>query len=298
MIFGILFLKVYIMNFLFKKQTIQLTKENKLITFSTCFYVLKSKFPIETYLKWINNLLSIVNQFNLVIYTNKESVVYLLKLIDPTNKKIKVIIKPLSQFYTYKYKNNWIKNHEKSNMGLHKIIDWQLNMLWNEKVFLVNETIKKGHFKTYYYGWCDIGYFRNRRNDLHTYYLTSWPNPITLLQLGKNDLIHYGCVNDDLLVLTNDIKTHYNNALKTPPTEKYNDTSFAGGFFILSPNMSDYYAKIYEAKLDYYFSNDYFIKDDQTIIQDIILTNPHLFYIHKENNVRFDNWFMFQRLLL
>ena len=286
------------MNFLFKKQIAEPTKENNLITFSTCFYVLKSKFPIETYLKWINNLLSIVKQFNLVIYTNKESFIYLLRLIEPTNKKIKIIVKPLSKFYTYKYKDYWIKNHEKSNMGLHKVIDWQLNMLWNEKVFLVNETIKNGYFKTLYYGWCDIGYFRNRHNDLHTDYLTSWPNPIKLLQFSKQDLIHYACVNDDLIELTNDIKSHYNNALKTPPTEKYNNTSFAGGFFILSPSMSDYYAKIYESKLDYYFSNNFFIKDDQTIIQDIILTNPHLFYIHKENNTPFDNWFMFQRKLL
>jgi hypothetical protein len=284
------------MNFLFKKQ---LTNTNKnLITFSTCFYILKSKFPVETYLKWIHNLLSIVNKFNLVIYTNKESINYLLRLIDRTNKNIKVIIKPLQQFYTYKYKECWIKNHEKSSLGLHKIIDWELNMLWNEKVFLVNETVKKSYFKSLYYGWCDIGYFRNRANDLHTDYLRSWPNPIKLLEFNKKDLIHYGCVKDDLLVLTDDITSHYKNGLNSPPTERYNDSSFAGGFFILAPHMLDYYVKIYDLKLEYYFYNDYFIKDDQTIVQDIILTNQELFCIHKENVKSFDNWFMFQRVLL
>jgi len=286
------------MNVLFKKQIGEINKENKLITFSTCFYVLKSKFPIETYLKWINNLLSIVNNFNLVIYTNKESMIYLLKLIDTTNKNIKVIIKPLEDFYTYKYRDNWIKNHEKSNMVLHKVIDWKLNMLWNEKVFLVNETVRKRYFNSLYYGWCDIGYFRNRTNDLHTNYLKQWPNPIKLLELSKKDIICYGCVNNDLLELTNEIIAHYKNKLQTPPTERYNDVSFAGGFFILSPNMSYCYAKIYELKLEYYFSNNYFIKDDQTIIQDIILTNPYLFNVCKEDNKVFDNWFMFQRYLL
>ena len=286
------------MNFIFKKQNAKSEKENKLITFSTCFYILKSKFSVETYLTWINNLLSIVNNFNLVIYTNKESLNYLLRLIDQTNKKIKVIVKPLTNFYTYKYKDDWIKNHEKSNMNLHKVIDWKLNMLWNEKVFLVNETVRKGYFKSLYYGWCDIGYFRNRRNDLHTDYLKQWPNPIRLLQLCKKELICYACIQNDLLELTNEIINHYKNELKTPPTERYNDISFAGGFFILPSNMSDYYATIYESKLDYYFSNNYFIKDDQTIIQDIILTNPHLFHVCKEDNKYFDNWFMFQRLLL
>ena len=289
------------MNLLFKKQNIESSKENKLITFSTCFYVLKSKFSIETYLKWINNLLSVVNNFNLVIYTNKESIIYLLRLIDTTNKKVKVIVKPLTNFYTYKYREGWIKNHDKSNMSLHKVIDWKLNMLWNEKVFLVNETVKKGYFKSLYYGWCDIGYFRNRDNDLHTDYLKLWPNPIKLLQLSKKDKIYYGCVQNDLLVynqLTSEIIGHYKNSLKSAPTERYNDISFAGGFFILSPNMSVHYAKIYESKLEYYFSNNYFIKDDQTIIQDVILTNPQLFHICKEDNIRFDNWFMFQRWLL
>jgi hypothetical protein len=286
------------MNFLFKKQNKGQNNENNLITFSTCFYVLKSKFPVETYLNWINNLLLIVNNFNLVIYTDKESNLYLLRLIDTTNKKIKVIIKPLTNFYTYKYKDYWIKNHQKSHMSLHKVIDWKLNMLWNEKVFLVNETVKKCYFKSLYYGWCDIGYFRNRVNDLHVNYLRIWPNPTKLLQLGKKACIHYGCVQNDLSELTNDIISHYKNGLKSPPTERYDDVSFAGGFFILSPNMSSYYAKIYESKLDYYFGNEYFIKDDQTIIQDIILTNPHLFNIFKEDNEHFDNWFMFQRLLL
>jgi hypothetical protein len=286
------------MNFLLKSRKSESNKINNLITFSTCFYVLKSKFPVETYLKWINNLLSIVNNFNLVIYTDKESLNYLLRLIDTTNKKIKIIVNPLTNFYTYKYKNYWIKNHEKSNMTLHKVIDWKLNMLWNEKVFLVNETVTKGYFKTLYYGWCDIGYFRNRDNDLHTNYLKMWPNPIKLLQLSKKDVIHYGCVQNDLLELTNEIKSHYKNGLNTPPTERYNDISFAGGFFILPPNMIEYYAKIYESKLEYYFSNNYFIKDDQTIIQDIILTNPDLFHVCKEDDKRFDHWFMFQRLLL
>jgi hypothetical protein len=286
------------MNFVLKKCSSGPNKINNLITFSTCFYVLKSKFPVETYLRWINNLLSIVNNFNLVIYTDKESLKYMLRLIDTTNKKIKVIVKSLTNFYTYKYKKYWIKNHEKSNMTLHKVIDWELNMLWNEKVFLVNETVKKGYFKTLYYGWCDIGYFRNRYNDLHTDYLGLWPNPRKLLELNKKNLIWYGCVENDLLELTSEIIDHYKNRLNSPPTERYNDISFAGGFFILLPNMIEYYAKLYESKLEYYFSNNYFIKDDQTIIQDIILTNQDLFHLCKEDNKRFDNWFMFQRLLL
>ena len=54
-----------------KRQT---TSSNKcLLTLSTCWYNLKSKFTSKVYINWIKNLLSIVNNFKLVIYTDVES---------------------------------------------------------------------------------------------------------------------------------------------------------------------------------------------------------------------------------
>ena len=116
-------------------------------------------------------------------------------------------------------------------------------------------------------------------------------------------LIHYGCVqNDDFEynLLLNDIIEHYNNKslIKPQPTNKYNAISFSGGFFIIKPQLINHYKNLYDEKLKYYFDNNYFIKDDQMIIMDIIFTNQNLFYIHKELNSQFNNWFMFQRLLL
>jgi hypothetical protein len=216
--------------------------------------------------------------------------------------RIKIIIKPISKFYTYKYKNNWIINHANSDIDLHKKIDWKLNMLWNEKVFLVQETIQNRYFNTMYYGWCDIGYFRNRQNDLHTNYLHSWPNSRKLLSSPFNSsFIHYGCLQRNPIIYNNlkgDIQQHYNNGLTSQPTNKLLETCFSGGFFILKPELIDVYATIYNEKLLYYFTNRFIIKDDQTIIMDIIFTNPGLFYIHNERDRRFDNWFMFQRLLV
>jgi len=273
-----------------------------LITLSTCWYILKSKFNIDTYLEWIRNFLSMVNNFNLVIYTDNKSITYLLPFMNNRDTRIKIIIKPMSQFYTYKYKNNWIINHATSDLDLHKRIDWKLNMLWNEKVFFMQETIQNRYFNTLYYGWCDIGYFRNRTNDLHTNYLQSWPNARKLLSSPFNgSLIHYGCVQNNQSLydnLKNDIQQHYNNGLTSQPTNKLEELCFSGGFFILKPELIDVYATMYNEKLLYYFINRYTIKDDQTIIMDIIFTNPGLFYIHNERDRRFDNWFMFQRLLV
>jgi hypothetical protein len=276
--------------------------ENKIITLSTCWYILTSKFDNKTYLKWITNLLSIVHHFNLVIYTDNNSLKLFVHLIDFSNKKIKIIITAIEEFYTYKYKDFWVKNHKNSNLNLHSHIDWRLNMLWNEKVFFVNETIKKQYFDTIYYGWCDIGYFRNRQNDLHCNYLKNWPNNQKLLD-GYFDkkYIHYGCVQNDNLIyinLQNDINTHYTNKLKTQPTFQIETKCFAGGFFILNRDLIDTYVKLFDEKLFYYFMNNFIIKDDQSIIMDIIFTNANIFNIHTENTNKFDNWFMFQRLLL
>jgi hypothetical protein len=287
------------MSFLLNKDK---NKNSNLITLSTCWYILKSKFNSRTYLNWIKNFLSIVNNFNLVIYTDTDSLKLFVHLIDFSNKKIIIIINTIEEFYTYKYKDFWIKNHENSKLNLHSHIDWRLNMLWNEKVFFVNETIKKRYFDTLYYGWCDIGYFRNRPNDLHSSYLTNWPNNQKLLDVSFNkNNIHYGCVQNNettYVNLQNDIKSHYLNKSKSQPTIRIEELSFAGGFFILKKDLIDTYVKLYDEKLMYYFMNNFTIKDDQTIIMDIIFMNPKLFNTHTEYNIDFDNWFMFQRLLL
>ena len=149
------------------------------ITFSTCFYIIKSKFDPSTYIEWMNNFLSIVNNFNLVIYTDENSCKYINK---KNNNKIKIIIKPLFHFYNYKYKDYWIKNHQK-NYLLNNKSSWELNMLWAEKIWFVNETIERRYFDTDFYGWCDIGYFRNRNNDLNTCFLSMWPLNYKILQL-------------------------------------------------------------------------------------------------------------------
>ena len=290
------------MNFLFKNQFKSEESTNNIITLSTCWYNLKSKFDNKTYLNWIKNLLSMVNKFNLVIYTDADSIKQIINLRELSNKKIKIIIKPFEEFHTYRYKKYWIENHQKSNLKLHIHTDWKLNMLWNEKVFLVNETIKNRYFDTLYYGWCDIGYFRNRPNDLNTRYLSNWPNNTKLLSNAlNNNYIHYGCVQNNGTIYIkqqNEIKSHYSDKLASQPTDQIEDICFAGGFFILRRELIDIYVKIYDEKIMYYFTNNYIIKDDQTIIIDVIFTNPNLFYTHTEDDPKFDNWFMFQRLLL
>jgi hypothetical protein len=241
-----------------------------------------------------------VNNFNLVIYTDKESFDILKQLFinNPlmANKigvKIKIIIKPLEDFVGYKYKDHWSRNHQSSGLDLHEKIDWKLNMLWCEKVHFINETVTNKYFVTPFYGWCDIGYFRNRSNDSNTNILLNWPNPLKLLTLTKG--IHYACVENNQNIygslLTN---------IRCGPLskDKLSQKCFAGGFFIIRPHLIQPYSIIFDTKLRYYFDNNFIVKDDQTILLDCIANNPKLFCLHWEQDLNYDNWFMFQRILL
>lgn len=173
------------------------------IIFSTCFYVLnsKSKFSAETYIEWMSNFLSMVDHFYLVIYTDEHTSKYIYPLLTttanvniPKPENIKIIIKPMTTFYNYRYKEYWKSNHER-NYLLNEKSGWELNMIWSEKVWFVKETADNKYFYDVitppsppYYGWCDIGYFRNRKNDTPINKLSNWANREKITKIFEMDL--------------------------------------------------------------------------------------------------------------
>jgi len=270
-----------------------------MLTLSTCFYNMKSKFDPSKYIDWMENFISISNNFKLVIYTNEESAPHINICQNPN---IKIVIKPFDQFYCYKFQESWIKNHAKNTMLNEQSqfnTDWELNMLWSEKIAFVRETMRQKYFETEYYGWCDIGYFRNRQNDTHISDLMAWPNPVKIGALDKNK-VHYACVNNSTeyvnrLARLINVRNHTGLPAQEIPPQQY---SIAGGFFLLHETKIDWWFDLYYSRLESYFKYDYLVKDDQIIIADCVFSNMGHFKIYYENNSAVDNWFMFQRLLL
>lgn len=259
-----------------------------MITFSSCFYILKSKFDVSKYIYWMNNFISIVNHFYLIIYTDENSVQY----INTKNPKIKIVIKPLEQFYNYHYKSFWIENHKK-NHYLNEKICWELSMLWCEKIWFVKETAQQNYFKTDLYGWCDIGYFRNGPTDLNTFYLQNWCKNISL----DTSKIHYACINNDTKHMNELIKSINNKNHGVPKVPIVpNKPSIGGGFFIIHKNKINTWCHLFDQKLKAYIKFQYLVKDDQILLADCIYTSSEHFQLHYENN-KYDNWFMFQRIL-
>lgn len=272
--------------------------QNQTIIFSTCWYQFKCKFSKDVFLHWIDNFLSNVkDKFFLVIYSDKESCDCILPYLNNVN--IRLILKPYTEFYGYKYKDAWIENHE-NNDFLNSHTDWRVNMLWCEKIHFVYETIRRSvklfGYKTNFYGWCDIGYFRGRYNDSTNTELLNWPNKEKIVALNP-EKIHYACVqrNKDYVNELIRLIIIGKNEQGIPPIPPY-QISIGGGFFILHKDKIKWWKRLFDNTLSRYFSNRVLVKDDQIILADCIFSNMSHFQIYKEDAVNYDNWFLFQRV--
>jgi hypothetical protein len=266
-----------------------------MITFVTCWYILKAKFDVNTYLQWITNFLTNCENFKLIIFTNQNSYEMINHLTK--NPNIHVIFKEIEDFSTYHLKDNWINNH-KNNPLLNKSIQWELNMLWNEKINFVKEAIDKNIFDTEFYGWCDIGYFRCRKNiDISKELVKKWPNKDKINQLNK-DKIYY-CRVCFTHILSFYARIILNKGINNLPKKQIppNQVSIAGGFFLMHKKNIDWYHETYYNLLKCYFNNNYLIKDDQILVLDTIISNLKKFALIEQKD-GYDRWFGFQTYLL
>lgn len=240
-------------------------------------------------------MLSQVHRYYLVLYTDEQHYSYFFAKYG-TNPNIKIIVKLLEQFYNYRHKDFWIENH-RNNPLLNQKINWELNMLWSEKVHFVNETRLARYFpETDYYGWIDIGYFRCRPHiDIPREALREFPNPEKIRALNSNK-IHYALVHSN---------SHYLQQLIQIVKERQpipqNQVSIGGGCFIGHRDKIDWWKTTFQEKLESYIATSQVVKDDQIIIADCVF-NDHLeggnhFDLHQESNPSYDHWFLFSRSL-
>lgn len=263
-----------------------------MITFTTCWYRIESKYPLDIYQRWIQLFLSNV-KFNLVIYTDKNSLGDVQRY---ESKNVIIVIKEIEDFYNYRYRDFWINNHGK-NCLINQKSSWILNMLWSEKISFVCSTMDNNYFDSEWHAWCDIGYFRCRSNDISVEQLRTWPDYTKIANLDKNK-IHYACIDP---VQTEQIfkQARIINDIGLPATQlPANQTTVAGGMFLIHNSMCRMFNKLYNKYLKSYFDNKYLVKDDQIILSTIMANHMDNFQLYYENNRRYDKWFMFQRVLL
>jgi len=288
------------------------SKPPKTLTLVTAFYVLPmSKFSKETYTAWLSNLLQLVwyNPYvYLVIYTDAQSSIWLPNIIPQllAIQKVSICVRPMEHFYMYKYADFWRKNHD-ANTLLRRTTCWELNMLWNEKLWFLRDVIQSPppeFERTPYYAWCDAGYFRNRSGvDLDTtggFNYSRWASPSRMAELDSNK-IYYSLVNSDISYVRH-IKNLVQHESILPPDQ----VTIGGGFCLIrgddKEKISDWCVH-YENVLINMIEAGRLVKDDQIILANCIFSllaeKDAVFYLVKESvGTPYDPWFVFQRFLL
>jgi hypothetical protein len=282
----------------------------KTLTLVTAFYVLPAaKFPKETYTQWLTNFLQIVwynPHIYLVIYTDAHSSQWLPQMVPNLIRahKVAVIERPMEEFHMWKYADFWRKNHD-ANVLLRRTTSWELNMLWNEKLWFLRDVVRAppaGFERTAFYAWCDAGYFRSRPGeDLETaggLNYARWAAPERMAQLDPRK-IYYALVNSDVQYVRH-IKGLIQRGAEVPADQ----VTVGGGFCMVSgtENIEDWCLH-YENVLMDFMEQGRLVKDDQIILANCIFSGlaekeGRFFLVKETGAVAYDPWFVFQRFLL
>jgi len=157
----------------------------------------------------------------------------------------------IEDFYTYQYKDRILIDSVHCPSA-------ELNIIWNEKIFLIEKAKQLNLFNTEYYAWVDAG--------VCTYRYTSppiepFPDTNKLLSLPKNTML-----------FTSSIEPVFDsNKLQT------SNYHFISGTYILHINIIDTIVSLYKEYIHTYMEPTR-IYTDQVLLTYIYRNHPHLFY--------------------
>lgn len=213
------------------------------LTCVSCYFPVKNKHN-DKYLDWFKNTLSINCPY--VFFTNKKDIIKEYRKDLPTF----YIDCEIEDFNTYKYKDK-IKTDDRHCPSV------ELNLIWNEKIFMIQKASEINPFHSSWFKWIDAG--------LCIYRDFSPPNkpfPNTeILQTLPTDKFIYSSSNPyrEKSVINNNYYHHIS------------------GTFILHENIIDKYVNIYKDYLEKKIDKNN-IWTDQVIHTHIYKDYPDLYF--------------------
>jgi len=115
------------------------------LTCVSCYYRVKNKHD-DHYLEWFQNTLSI--QCPYVLFGNKESITILKQFRNEENTLY--IEYNIEDFMTYPYKDKMV-THPRHCPSI------ELNLIWNEKIFMIQKARQMNPFQSEWFHWIDAG---------------------------------------------------------------------------------------------------------------------------------------------
>jgi len=236
-------------------------------TIVTCYFQIKSKQPVESYMLWMQYMLE--KQCPMVIFCDKESYP-IIKAQRPHHTKI--IVMTMTEFHSYRYIDAYRANYELDHERYHSP---ELYMIWAEKVHFVKRAIEMNPFQSDRFLWVDIGCFREP-SDLQ------WPKrriPEKVLTLLVTPFT------EEELQCTKETLPSFLT------TNRIGATIFGGGKEALLR-----YHDLYYEMVEYFIQTGRFIGKDQSILNSVYLLNPTLFELVEKGPCK-DPWFYLQDYL-
>lgn len=120
------------------------------------------KFSTQTYLHWVKTFKYLNN--SVVAYTDSIKFRNLFReLRHGMEHKTKVILVKRQKLWTFKLKNQIKAIFSKNGYPKHypNTVIPEYSCAQHSKYAVLADTIRQGHFKSEYYAWLDIGYFRD-----------------------------------------------------------------------------------------------------------------------------------------
>lgn len=219
--------------------------ENYKMTCVSGFWMVKNKHQ-DKYREWFKNSLKINCPY--VFFTDKETIEFIKKYrADLPTYYIECHI---TEFVTYKYKDKIITH------PIH-CPSVELNLIWNEKLFLIKKALELNPFKSDFFCWADAGIctYRNVPPPI-----TPFPNINKLDMLPKDKFIYSSSQEY--------IEKKVNN---------YDYYHHISGTFIIHKNIINDFTNMYAQYLDKLIDTNN-IWTEQVILTHIYKDNKNLFY--------------------
>jgi hypothetical protein len=219
--------------------------ENKL-TCVTGYWKVKNKHD-NNYIKWFENTIKINCPY--IVYGNKETIEEIKK--HRSNLPTYYIEYNIEDFYTNKYKDSMIINcvHCPSV---------ELNMIWNEKIIMIENAANINPFNSEFFCWIDAGIccLRNKPPTI-----APFPDINKLDKLPKNKFIYSSSLEYDEKKILNQTNYHY----------------ISGTSYILHKSLIKTFSELYKKYMEKLINKNN-IWTDQVILTRIFLDYKDLFY--------------------
>lgn len=216
-----------------------------ILTCVSAYYEVKNKHN-NKYNEWFKNTLSINCPY--VFFTNKEN----FSFIKSFRKDLPTyfIEYDIKDFYTYKY----IDKIKTDPIHCPSV---ELNLIWNEKIFMILKAKEINPFNTEWFKWMDAGIciYRNIKPPESIF-----PNINKINELPKDKFIYSS--------------SNKYNSCSVSKTNYYHHIS---GTYILNSSIIDEFINIYKDYLDLLLDKNN-IWTDQVILTHIYKNKPCLFY--------------------